>query len=193
MIVGLTGGIGSGKSTVAAIFRELEVPVYDSDTEAKLLMNNSETIRKKIIQLLGTEAYHEAELNRSYIAKKVFSDTNLLQKLNEIVHPEVKKHFKAWNLNQNSKYVIQESALIFENKSATNYDKIILVTAPLDTRIQRVVKRDKSSENSVLKRIENQLPDSEKIDLADFIIENIDLKTTVESIKKIHDKIFESI
>jgi dephospho-CoA kinase len=189
MIVGLTGGIGSGKSTIAQLFKELGVPVYDSDKEAKLLMNTSATLRKSIETLLGKKAYRENTLNREYISNKVFKDDELLSKLNEIVHPEVKKHFKAWCVKQNSKYVVQESALIFENKSEGNYDKVILVTAPVSVRIARVISRDSVPESAVLQRIDNQLSDDEKLNLADYVIDNIDLAKTTESIKSIHDQL----
>lgn len=189
MIVGLTGGIGSGKSTIAELFKELGVPVYDSDTEAKLLMNTSKSIRKAIIALLGKKAFKDDILNRSYISNKVFKDNELLERLNKIVHPEVKKHFENWILDQDVPYVIQETALIFENKNQDNYDKIILVTAPVEIRIVRVIERDSVTENSILARINNQLTDVEKIDKADFIVENIDLKKTTESIKHIHDQL----
>jgi dephospho-CoA kinase len=191
MIVGLTGGIGSGKSTVAKMFKKLGVPVYDSDKEAKLLMNTSRTVREAIVDLLGEESYLKNRLNREYIAEKVFKDQVLLEKLNKIVHPEVKKHFKAWCVKQNYEYVVQESALIFENKSQENYDKVVLVTAPLSVRINRVIKRDNVSESSVLIRISNQLTDAEKLNLADYTVENIDLEATAESIKNIHDQLLE--
>lgn len=189
MIVGLTGGIGSGKSTVANLFRELGVPVYDSDKEAKQLMKTSSAIKKAIIKLLGKESYTDGKLNRTYISNKVFTNPKLLAELNKIVHPEVKNHFKEWCAKQNHKYLIQESALIFENKSQANYDKIILVTAPLEIRIARVIERDNTSKESVLQRVNNQLLDSEKLKLADFIIENIDLEITAERIKDVHDQL----
>ena len=189
MIVGLTGGIGSGKSTIAQLFRELNVPVYDSDKEAKLLMNTSASLRTAIEKLLGKKAYKEHTINREYISSKVFKDGELLTQLNKIVHPAVKRHFKEWCAKQDSKYVVQESALIFENKSERNYDKVILVTAPVSVRIARVVKRDAVPESAVLQRIDNQLSDAEKLNLADYVIENVDLAKTAESIKNIHDQL----
>lgn len=189
MIVGLTGGIGSGKTTIAALFRDLEVPVYDSDKEAKLLMSTSQSIRQAIILLLGKNAFKDGTLNRSYISNMVFKDNKLLERLNKIVHPEVKKHFIDWKNEQNAPYVIQETALIFENKSQDNYDKIILVTAPIEIRIARVTARDSVTESSILDRINNQLTDTEKINMADFVVENINLERTTESIKHIHDQL----
>ena len=189
MIVGLTGGIGSGKSTIAALFRDLGVPVYDSDKEAKLLMNSSKSIRQAIILLLGENAFKDGILNRRYISNMVFKDNELLKRLNKIVHPEVKKHFMYWNTKQDAPYIIQETALIFENKSQDNYDKIILVTAPIEIRIARVIARDSVTESSILDRINNQLTDAEKINMADFVVENINLEKTTESIKRIHDQL----
>ena len=126
-IVGLTGGIGSGKSTVATMFRNLGIPVYNSDEEAKRLMHTSNNLKQGIIALLGKESYDNGELDRGYIAQRVFRDKNLLEALNALVHPEVRRHFMQWVQKQNSKYVIQEAAIIFENGSHERYDEIILV------------------------------------------------------------------
>lgn len=189
MIVGLTGGIGSGKSTVAKMFMELEVPVYDSDQEAKKLMSTSKEVKTAIIQLLGDGAYNEEGLNRSFIAEKVFKDSDLLEKLNGIVHPAVREHFLNWAENQKSPYVIQETALIFENQAQDKYDHTILVTAPKNVRIQRVVQRDGAKEQAVKERMNNQLEDSQKRNLADFSIENLDLDKTKEKVKELHLKL----
>ncbi|WP_190808994.1 dephospho-CoA kinase [Flagellimonas sp. S3867] len=189
IVVGLTGGIGSGKSTVANMFRELEVPVYDSDEEAKQLMISSGKIKKSIISLLGKKAYSEGNLNRSYIANRVFNNPDLLQQLNDIVHPEVRKHFLDWVDDQTSNYVIQETALIFENGAQDNYDHVLLVTAPIELRLQRVMERDATSEQEVMGRMNNQMDDSEKMELADFCIENLDLETTKKAVKKLHRKL----
>lgn len=186
MIVGLTGGIGSGKSTIGKMLEELGVPVYNSDIEAKKLMQSSETIRKKLNSLFGNQAFEGNVLNRAFIAKKVFNDKKLLQKLNNIVHPEVRKHFLAWFSEQNYPYVVQETALLFENKAQDLYDKIILVTAPKELKIQRLLKRDGSTEQDILARMENQLKDSEKIELADFVIENIFLEETRKKVTEVN-------
>lgn len=189
MIIGLTGGIGSGKSTVAKMFMELGVPVYDSDKEAKTLMATSTDVKTAIIKLLGYGAYNEDGLNRSFIAEKVFKDSDLLKKLNGIVHPAVRDHFLNWAENQKSPYVIQETALIFENQAQDKYDRTILVTAPINARIQRVVSRDGTSEQAVKERINNQLEDSHKKKLADFSIENLNLDKTREKVKELHLKL----
>lgn len=188
-VVGLTGGIGSGKSTVARMFRELGVPVYDSDSEAKQLMTSSDKVREAIIDLLGKTAYQGRELNRSFVAEKVFKNPELLQKLNAIVHPAVRNHFKEWAKAQNAPYVVQETALIFENGSQDHYDHIILVTAPLDVRLNRVMERDGVGPKAVLERMKNQMDDADKVDLAHFCIENLDLETTKERVKELHTKL----
>ncbi|MDT0607280.1 dephospho-CoA kinase [Croceitalea rosinachiae] len=189
MLIGLTGGIGSGKSTVAKMFKSLGVPVYDSDSEAKTLMVESKPLRKAIIGLLGEEAYLDKKLNKSFISSQVFKKPDLLQKLNEIVHPAVKNHFLKWSENQNFEYVIQETALVFENKAQDNYDSIILVTAPKGQRIQRVIDRDASTEKEVLERMANQLDDNKKVSLSNYVIENLDLDATWKLVCQIHKKL----
>lgn len=186
MIVGLTGGIGSGKTTVAEFFVELEVPVYNSDKEARKLMKSSKKVKKAIIDLLGKKAYKGKKLNKKYISERIFKDKKLLQEMNDIVHPAVRKHFLKWAEKENSPYVIQETALIFENSMQDFYDYVILVTAPIDLRIQRVMKRDDSSREAVLARLSNQLPDEEKTPLADYIIENIKLRKTKMLVAEVH-------
>ncbi len=191
MIVGLTGGIGSGKSTVAGFFKELGVPIYNSDKQAKKLMRKSKKLKKAIIKLLGEDAYDGKKLNRAGIAKKVFADKELLEALNSLVHPAVKKHFLKWANKQKSTYVIQEAALLFENGSYKNYDKMILVTAPLSVRIARILKRDGSSESEVKSRMKHQLSDKEKSELSDFIIDNIDLDKTKSEVALIHRELLQ--
>ncbi len=188
-IVGLTGGIGSGKSTVANMFRELGVPVYDSDEEAKKLMVSSKEVKEAIIALLGKEAYKDDVLDRAFIAGKVFSDPKLLKKLNAIVHPAVRAHFLKWAQKKAVPYVIQESALIFENGSQDKYDFTILITSPKEIRLQRVKNRDGVSEQQVLERMKNQIEDDKKIHLADFFIENVDLETTKQKVKDLHTQL----
>ncbi|MRH99845.1 dephospho-CoA kinase [Kriegella sp. EG-1] len=187
-LVGLTGGIGSGKTTVAKMFEKLGVPIYNSDKEAKKLMNSSKVLRSSIIDLFGKEAYNKKKLNRSYIAEKVFGDKELLQNLNAIVHPAVRQHFKDWASRQESSYVIQEAAIIFEQNNHDFYDKVILVTAPKSIRIERVLQRDSNLDSAQIElRMANQLSDSEKIKLTDFVIENVELKTTEEQVLAIHE------
>lgn len=189
IIIGLTGGIGSGKSTVATMFKELGVPVYDSDQRAKYLMNTSKVIIKQLVELLGEEAYKKGKLNRPFIAEKVFNDSELLAELNNIVHPVVRQDFIDWTKNQDSCYVIQETALLFENKSQDLYDDVILVIAPKEVRIERVLSRDNSTRAQVEARMNNQLDDEIKLELADFIIENTELERTREKVLQVHASI----
>ncbi|KSA13959.1 dephospho-CoA kinase [Maribacter dokdonensis] len=185
-VVGLTGGIGSGKSTVSKMFLELGVPVYNSDERAKKLMNTSAEIKNQIISFLGKESYHEEKLNRAYIAKKVFNDTTLLAQLNAIVHPVVREDFLKWTGEQEYCYVIQETALLFENNAQHLYDSIILVTAPKEERISRVVSRDNGTREQVIARMNNQMDDEEKLNLSDFVIENIDIERTRSIVLQVH-------
>lgn len=184
--VGLTGGIGSGKSTVADFFEELGVPVYNSDKEARKLMKSSKKVRKAIIELLGKKAYKGKKLNKKYISEKIFNDRKLLEKMNDIVHPAVKKHFLIWQKKQDFGYTIQETALIFENESQEFYDRIILVVAPESERVQRVIDRDGISKKHVKERLINQLSDQEKIPLADYVINNIELSETKNKVKEVN-------
>lgn|SRR5690606_22203347 len=192
MIVGLTGGIGSGKSTVAAMFRELGVPVYDSDAQAKSLMVGSPGLKRAIGELLGPKAYQGDRLDRPYVAKRVFRDPALLEKLNALVHPVVRQHFLAWAGEQPSDYVVQETALIFENGAQDQYDRVLLVTAPKELRLERVMQRDAAQREDVLQRMDNQLADEHKKGLADFTLENLDLDTTKAKVAELH-RIFKGL
>jgi dephospho-CoA kinase len=185
-IVGLTGGIGSGKTTVAKLFSELGVPIYIADVEAKKLMNRSKVIRRKLIALFGEKAYTNEGLNRPYIASKIFNNKELLEQMNAIVHPKVGAHFKRWLKKQNGAYVIKEAAIIFEEGMQSQYDCIVLVTADLEERINRVLQRDNTSREKVLAIVDNQLSDEEKIKKSDFVIVNNSIKDTKVQVLKIH-------
>ena len=187
MIVGLTGGIGSGKTTVANFFEDLGVPIYISDTEAKRLMTVSPEIRREIIQLLGSDSYTPDGLNRKYIADKVFKDDTLLQQLNAIVHPRVATNFANWYKQQDSPYVIKEAAILFENGGYRKCDFMILVTAPMQDRISRLKKRDQSSEEEIRNRMEAQWDDAKKTALSDITIENSILEETKRKVLRIHN------
>ena len=189
IIVGLTGGIGSGKTTVANFFKDLGVPVYIADIEAKALMNRSKIIKRKLIQLFGDQAYIDTSLNKPFIASQIFNNKALLQQMNAIVHPKVAKHFANWVRKQNSDYVISEAAIIFENGSYKKYDVIITVVAPEDVRLKRVVKRDDSSADKVKAIMKNQWSDKQKTELSDFVITNVNLEDTRLQVGKIHTKI----
>jgi len=185
--VGLTGGIGSGKTTVGKMFAELGVPVYNSDDQAKQLMETSPEVKKGLITLLGEAAYTDESLNKTFISQQVFNNKPLLRKLNSIVHPAVRIHFLEWAERQTMPYVIQEAAIIFEIGSQDFYDKIILVTAPESIRIDRIMKRNPENSPAAIKaRMRNQWDDAQKIDASDYVIENIDLKTTERQVLSVH-------
>ncbi len=193
MIVGLTGGIGSGKTTVAKLFYKLGVPIYVSDLEAKQLMATNKKLIIAIQKLLGEDAYIDGALNRSYISSLVFQNKDLLSKLNAIVHPAVAKDFLRWYANQKYPYVIKESAILFETGGNKHCDLVITVTASLQERVNRVVLRDGVAEKQVKNRIANQLSDKEKIKQSDFVIHNINLSTTSTEVSLLHHKILKRI
>ncbi|WP_340155517.1 dephospho-CoA kinase [uncultured Winogradskyella sp.] len=193
VVVGLTGGIGSGKTTILEYFKALGVPVYIADVEAKALMNRSKVIRRKLIDLFGKDAYKNNELNRTYLSSKIFNNKELLAKMNAIVHPKVASHFKRWLKKQDSEYVIKEAAIIFENNLESQYNYIITVVADEDLRVQRVIKRDNASIEKVKSIIKNQLSDAEKIKKSDFVITNDDLVEAKKQAVKVHEKILQKI
>jgi len=191
--VGLTGGIGSGKSTVAEFFRLLGVPVYTSDSEARKLMQTDSLIRKNLIQAFGESVYLETgDLNREVLAKIIFNDADALKKVNAIVHPQVRQHYQKWLLKQTeAKYVIQESAILFDTGLYKSFDKIITVTADKAIRIDRVLKRDSCTKESVLERMSKQISEKEKITKSDFVIYNND-ELIIPQIIRIHNQLLRS-
>lgn len=185
-IVGITGGIGSGKTTVAKMFAALDVPVYYADDEAKKLMNSSPIIRESLISLLGEETYKDGILDRKFMADKIFNDKILLEMANAIIHPQVAEHFKSWVADQNHPYVLKEAAILYESGSYKQCDKVILVTAPKEIRILRVMERDNVSREEVEARMKNQWDDSEKEKLADFILHNDQIPHTQKQVQDLH-------
>ena len=188
-IVGLTGGIGSGKTTVANFFKGLNVPVYIADDEAKKLMNVSKILKRKIKKLFGDEAYINDELNRPFIASKIFNDKSLLDKMNAIVHPKVGKHFLKWLEKQEHPYVIKEAAILFENEGYKDCDYIITVIADKQVRIKRIMERDSTSIQKINAIMQNQWNDQDRVKLSDFVIKNNSLKNTKEQVFEIHKKL----
>lgn len=181
-IIGLTGGIGSGKTTVANYFEQQNIPVYVADDEARKI-TNSKNVLKKIVAVFGDEVLEHNLLNRKKMGEIVFNDKDKLNQLNAIIHPEVKKHFKKWLKSKiDYQYVIKESAILFESKTNLDCDLIILVTAPLELRIERTMKRDNCNRESVLHRIKNQISEEEKAQKSDFIINNINLNDTFNQV-----------
>lgn len=183
--IGITGGIGSGKTTVCRILEHLGYPVFYADNVGREISNTDPELRAKIKAIFGSEAYQGEELNRPYIAQRIFSDATLKEKMNAIVHPAVYRAFEVWKAEQNSPLIFNESALLFETGSYKRFDAVILVSADEEERIQRVLKRDHSQREQVLARIKQQLPDSEKMKLATYTIHNNDSDLVLPQLLKI--------
>lgn len=192
--IGITGGIGSGKTTICSIFKLLNIPVYNADLMAKKLMTSDENLIESIKILLGNESYTQnGELNRPYIANIIFKNIRKLKKLNFLVHPEVKIDFEKWATEQESKYVIKEAALLFEAGSYKDLDYNILVFAPLEVRISRVINRDNTDRESIISRINNQMPEEEKNKLADYFINNDGNHSLIKQILQLHSEFLSKI
>ncbi len=184
--VGITGGIGSGKTTVARIFEVLGIPVYYADDAAKILMIESPVIRKKLIETFGKDSYTGEALNRAFIASEVFGNEEKLKVLNAIVHPETLAHAAKWMESQASPYVIKEAALMYETDAYKHIDFMITVAAPLSLRIERTCKRDGLSIEEVKQRIDRQMPQKEKISRSDFVITNDGLQMIIPQVLAVH-------
>lgn len=191
LLIGLTGGIGSGKSTVAKIFQILNIPIYYADDRAKWLMANYECLKNKIKSTFGEEAYKmDGSLNREYLAAEVFGDDEKVKTLNLLVHPAVREDFETWINSQSARYVLKEAALIFETGSDKDLDKIINVSSPLKIRISRILMRDAHRDvKQVNDIIDKQLPDEEKNLKSDFVIKNTDNKLLIPQVLQIHQKL----
>lgn len=186
-IIGLTGGIGSGKTSIAKYFEQKGIPVYIADERAKIVSSKPEVV-SKIISAFGQEILDENNnISKEKLAKIVFTNSEKLQLLNSIIHPEVKKDFTEWIIKQNKPFVIKEAAILFESGSYKDCDIIITITAPIEERIQRVMKRDKTTREKVLDRISNQWSDEQRIEKSDFVIENSSLNIAFEQVNKILD------
>lgn len=189
LLVGLTGGIGSGKTTVAKILKSLSVPVFNSDLEAKTIINNDKGIIEQVTIEFGA-IYEDGKLNTQKMAKLVFNDATALEKLNNIIHPKVKEHFERWVAENNTAPIlIKEAAILIESGAYKELDKIILVTAPQSIRIQRVMQRDKVSEEKILKRIQAQFSEEEKLNYADFVIKNNEEQLVIPQVLKTYNQI----
>lgn len=172
MKIGITGGMGSGKSFISSIFEALDIPIYNADIRAKFLMQSDLRLRKDIINMFGPDAYRLQELNRPYLAAKVFSNAQALQGLNSLVHPRVKEDFTHWSETIKNQNFGIESAILFESQFETLADKIILVTAPFEVRLQRIIQRDHITEAEIRNRMQTQWTDEQKISKAHHIIMN---------------------
>ena len=191
LLVGITGGIGSGKSTVCKLFSLLGVPVYTADDRAKWLMNHDSPLKEKILAVFGSESYlSNGELNRAYLAASVFSNPEKVAALNALVHPAVRKDFMDWVSQQTAPYLIKEAALLFETGAAKELDCVINVSSPLRVRMARVLLRDPHrTEEQVNQIIDQQLPDEEKNERADFSIKNTDNKLLLPQVIALHEQL----
>jgi dephospho-CoA kinase len=187
--VGLTGGIGSGKSTVAQIFEVLGIPVYYADVAAKRLMNDNAELRSAVTTIFGEQAYANKILDRKYISSVVFSDPAKLELLNAIVHPATKKDGEAWMHQQTSPYAIHEAALIFEANVSERLDQVIGVSSPVELRIKRAMERDKVSRDEVLKRMEQQLDEDIKMSKCDYVLINDEQQLLIPQVLGLHEKL----
>lgn len=187
--IGITGGIGSGKSTVAKIIETLGYPVYYSDQRAKDLMNSSDEIKEELNNHFGLDFYSDGSLNRKLLADKIFQNKDELTFVNHLVHPIVRQDFYLWSENQTSKIVFQESALLFETGNEKNFTATVLITASDELRIQRVMKRDNCSRASVLERMKNQLPEMDKITKASYVLYNNETESVIQQTLQILEEI----
>jgi dephospho-CoA kinase len=189
--IGITGGIGSGKTTVARIFEVLGIPVYYADDAAKRIMNEDELLRKEIIKNFGEPSYIDGKLNREYLASIVFRDRKKLAVLNSLVHPATIRNSSQWMKCQTAPYAIREAALIFESGVQDQLDYVIGVSAPLELRIERAMQRDKLSRQQVLDRMDRQINETIKMRLCDFVVVNDGKKPVIPQVLKLHDRFLE--
>ena len=194
VLVGLTGGIGAGKSTIAKFFTLLGIPIYGADDRAKWLMSNNPALKKQVLDTFGDESFtQDGELNRSFLAKTIFADPEKTAIINALVHPAVKRDFMDWTENQKTPYIIKEAALLFETGSYQDLDKTILVAAPLEIRIARVMARDPHrDQNQIYEIVARQLPEEQKKELTDFLVDNTGDILVIPQVLKIHNSLISS-
>lgn len=183
--VGLTGGIGSGKSTIAKVFQALGIPVYNADDRARSIVNEDKDVQQRIIDLLGEASFKDGIYDRSFVASKVFKDADLLQKLNSIIHPSTVADFKQWLNEQDAPYILKEAAILFESGTNKGLDKVISVIAPEQLRIKRVQSRDNVEAEKVQERIKAQMTDAKREELSDYVILNDDQSFVLPQVLKL--------
>jgi dephospho-CoA kinase len=193
MKLGITGGIGSGKTSVCRVFNVLGIPVFSADPEAQKIMNEDEEIIREINRLTGKNLYIDGRLDRSELATLIFNDPGLLSKVNSIVHPVVFEHFTSWTENQNAPYVIMEAAILFESGAWKLMDRVATVIAPVEERISRVTCRNRLTREQVMQRIRNQMDDETRIKRSDYIINNAENDMIIPVILKIHEDLINHI
>jgi dephospho-CoA kinase len=189
----VTGGIGSGKTSVCRVFNTLGIPVFSADAEAKRIMDNDERMISGINSITGKNLYISGTLDRKELAELIFNDHTLLEKVNMLVHPVVFDNFITWEKEQNAPYVIIEAAIIFESRGAKLVDKIVSVVAPVEERIRRIMQRNDLSRKKVIERISNQVDDDTRIRLSDWVIYNSENDMIIPAVLKIHEEILKNI
>ncbi|MEI6049227.1 MAG: dephospho-CoA kinase [Bacteroidota bacterium] len=189
MKLGITGGIGSGKTSVCRVFNILRIPVFSADYEAKQIMENDDRVISEINSIAGKNIYFNGSLDRMELAALIFNDQSLLEKVNSLVHPVVFDHFKSWEKEQTAPYLIMEAAILFESGASKLVDKTATVVAPTEERINRVIQRNRLSREQVMERMRNQMDDETRIKLSDWVIHNSENDMIIPAIMKIHEEI----
>ena len=187
--IGITGGIGTGKTTVCTIFKKIGIPIFNADNQSKILLKKNENVISKITKVFGDNILDKKKIDTKKLGRIVFTNKKKLIELNNILHPRVIEKFDNWLLEQDSKYIIKESALLFESNTHKNLDKIILIQSPLKLRIKRVCARDNRTKNEVSKIIKNQLKQSEYIKLVDYVITNNEKTLITPQVMAIHKQL----
>jgi dephospho-CoA kinase len=187
--LGVTGGIGSGKTSVCRVFDVLRVPVFSADSDARETMEKDTDIIKNLNSIAGKNLYVNGSLDRMELARIIFNDRTMLEKVNLLVHPTVFDHFRNWTLEQTASYVIMEAAILFESGASKYVDRVATVVAPVEQRIERVIQRNKLSREQVIERMKNQIDDETRIKLSDYVINNSENDMIITTILEIHDDI----
>jgi dephospho-CoA kinase len=191
--IGVTGGIGSGKTSVCRVFNVLGIPVFSADSEAKRIMDSDPLVMDKVRRIAGKDVYSRGFLDRSELASIIFNDEKRLGEINKLVHPVIFTNFRKWAESSQAPYVIMEAAILFESNASESVDKIITVIAPLEERIERVTRRNLLDRDQVLERVRNQIDDQYKIKHSDWVINNSENEMIIPAILKIHEEIIEMI
>ena len=193
MKLGITGGIGSGKTSVCKVFNVLGIPVFSSDLDANMIMENDKSIIAGINTIAGRDMYVNGSLDRMVLADLIFNDNSLLGKVNSLVHPVVAEHFMRWEMQQTAPYVIMEAAILIESGTSKLVDRIASVIAPAEERVNRVIHRSNLTKEQVLERMRNQMEDDSRIRLSDYVIYNSENDMIIPAILKIHNNILNFI
>ena len=191
--LGITGGIGSGKTSVCRVFGILGIPVFSADPVANEVMERNEAIKEQLNKLAGKDLYENGKLKRSELAFLIFNNESLLSRINSLVHPAVFELFSSWVDKQDAAYVIMEAAILFESGAFRHVDRILTVIAPLEERISRVISRSRLTRDQVLERVKNQLGDDEKIKRSDFVIDNSEDRMIIPRVLEIHNEILKTL